>query len=190
MAPVYDVMATTQYPGVDQTLGMYVGGARQVGGVTVTHRASEEASWGMPEATARLVIEEVVERVPDAVKREARSVPGLPPSVAERALERGRASREPKMGPAAISLPTPNARQVASVSRPTPQGWRSPAAAEGAARSSPRIIRLPLALNRRAADRRPRRGQRGEEESERQEGRLALGARSAFRSSSRSSLAL
>jgi serine/threonine-protein kinase HipA len=122
LAPVYDVMATTHYPGVDQTLGMYVGGARQVGDVTLTHLASEGASWGMPEARARQVIEEVVERVPDAVQRAARSVPGLPPSVTELALERWRALLEPKMGPAAISLPTPNARKVASKGGPTSQG--------------------------------------------------------------------
>ena len=119
LAPVYDVMATTHYPGVDQTLGMYVGGARQVGEVTLANLASEGASWGMPEARARQVIEEVVERVPEAVLRAARSVPGVPPSVAERALEKGRALLEPKMGPTAISLPRPNARRVSSMTGPT-----------------------------------------------------------------------
>ncbi|MHB8324232.1 MAG: HipA domain-containing protein [Candidatus Dormibacteria bacterium] len=103
LAPIYDVMATTYYPGVDQTLGMYVGAARQIGDVTLADMTREAKSWGMPEARALKVIGEVLERVPEATAPAARAVPGLPPAVAERALERSEALLGPKTGPGAFS---------------------------------------------------------------------------------------
>jgi serine/threonine-protein kinase HipA len=91
LAPLYDVMATTHYPGVDQTLGMHIGGARQVGEVTLADLTTEATSWGMPEARARGVIGEVVEGIPEAIALAARAIPGLPPTIAEQALRRGEA---------------------------------------------------------------------------------------------------
>ncbi|EQD46861.1 HipA, partial [mine drainage metagenome] len=108
LAPIYDVMATTYYPGVDQTLGMYVGAARQLGEVTLADLTREATSWGMPEARAAKVIGEVLERVPEATALAAGAVSGLPPAVAERALERGEALLGPKPGPSSPQHRTGN----------------------------------------------------------------------------------
>lgn len=114
LAPIYDVMATTHYPGVDQTLGMYVGAVRQVGEVRLADLAAEATSWGMPEARALKAIGEVVERVPGAVTLAARAVPGLPPAIAELALHRSEALLGSKKSPATFSLPTPGATRRSS----------------------------------------------------------------------------
>ena len=86
LAPVYDVMTTSYYPDVDQTLGMFVGHARQLREVTMDELVTEGVSWGLAERRARDVVGDLLDQLPSAVEWAARETPGVPDAVVERVV--------------------------------------------------------------------------------------------------------
>ncbi|MGH3732108.1 MAG: HipA domain-containing protein [Acidimicrobiales bacterium] len=66
LAPAYDVMSTTFYPDLDQTLGMYVDGVRNITKVTPDRLVNEAVQWGMDRDEASHVVTETLTRATEA----------------------------------------------------------------------------------------------------------------------------
>lgn len=66
LAPAYDVMSTTFYPDLDQTLGMYVDEERNINKVTPARLLNEATRWGMDRDEAANVVNETLTRLAEA----------------------------------------------------------------------------------------------------------------------------
>ncbi len=80
---MYDVMSTvglSTWAGqnLDTTLGMWIGEATDVRHVGVGDVLDEANLWGLNEHTARNRVNEIIERLPDAIDDAASAVPSLP----------------------------------------------------------------------------------------------------------------
>jgi serine/threonine-protein kinase HipA len=66
LAPAYDVMSTTFYPGLDQTLGMYVDEVRNINKVTPNRLVNEALQWGMDRDEAASIVNETLTKLAEA----------------------------------------------------------------------------------------------------------------------------
>jgi len=73
LAPAYDLLCTRYYD-VDTTAGMFVDGIRHIDHIAVDNLVAEGTSWGIPEPRARAHVEQLVNELPDALKRAAAEI--------------------------------------------------------------------------------------------------------------------
>jgi serine/threonine-protein kinase HipA len=67
LAPAYDLMSTTLYPGVDRTMGMFVDGVRRIDGVGRDRIVNEGLSWGMSGEESEGVVISTLRRIREAL---------------------------------------------------------------------------------------------------------------------------
>ncbi len=88
LAPAYDVMSTVYYSTafarpMSSTLGLFVNGKRDINEATVEDLLDEAERWGMKYRAAQSVLDQLLERLPDALDRAARDVPDVPQALFE-----------------------------------------------------------------------------------------------------------
>ena len=76
LTPVYDVVSTLYY--VDGELSMSIDDVRKTSKVTRDRLIREAVSWGMREELAQLIVSELSERAPEAIKAASEATPELP----------------------------------------------------------------------------------------------------------------
>jgi serine/threonine-protein kinase HipA len=78
LAPAYDIMSTTYYPGVSVRPGMYVNRKTSILEVTTTDVIAEATAWGLHKDRVRARVANLLARLPDALEAAARDVPSAP----------------------------------------------------------------------------------------------------------------
>lgn len=96
LAPVYDIMSTVYYSTafarpMSSMLGLFVNAKCDINEVTVEDLLSESERWGMKHRAAQSVLEQLLERLPDALTQAAEDVPNVPQALLE--LVHGRITR-------------------------------------------------------------------------------------------------
>lgn len=67
LAPIYDVMTTVHYPGVDRTPGMYVNSIREIARITAHDLVEEAIGWGLQRQTAETHIRQRLQNSEQAI---------------------------------------------------------------------------------------------------------------------------
>jgi serine/threonine-protein kinase HipA len=80
LTPLYDLMSTMIYG--DDRLAMYVDDVRRMDRVTGNRLQNEGERWGMSRVDSRVVIDDLLARLPDAAARARASTPDAPDSIA------------------------------------------------------------------------------------------------------------
>ncbi len=91
LAPLYDLMSTLHYG--DDRLAMYIDNVHRTDRVTADRIVNEAARWGLARRRAAEIVEDLVDRMPDAVETARAETDGLPddlPRVIESQLARVR----------------------------------------------------------------------------------------------------
>jgi serine/threonine-protein kinase HipA len=86
LTPLYDVMSTLLYN--DDRLAMYVDDVRRVDRAARARIANEAASWGMRRKSVDEVLDEMLERTPEAITQARDETPGVPDALAEICIRR------------------------------------------------------------------------------------------------------
>lgn len=79
LAPLYDLLSTLHYG--DVRLAMYVDDIRRTERVTGERIVNEAVSWGMTHVRASAIVDELIERLPEAVVAAERETDDLPPRI-------------------------------------------------------------------------------------------------------------
>ena len=90
LAPIYDVMTTVHYPGVDPVPGMYVNGVRELTQITAHDLVEEAVSWGLRRQTAEARVDQRLQESERAILVAAAEL-GAPDELVQTMLERGKA---------------------------------------------------------------------------------------------------
>jgi hypothetical protein len=88
LAPLYDLLCTLYYG--DDRLGMYIDNVHRTNRVTATRLANEAIRWGLSRERSVAIIDDVLERSPDAIaaaREETKGVPSELVTVVEGQLE-------------------------------------------------------------------------------------------------------
>lgn len=81
LAPLYDLVSTLSYPGLDPELAMYIDDVRRITRVSRDRVINEASSWGIPRARAAEVVEDLLARAPAAADAAQAETEGLPDTV-------------------------------------------------------------------------------------------------------------
>ncbi len=76
LAPLYDLMCTLHYG--DNRLAMYVNSVQRIDRVTARRIVNEAVGWGMSRQSAVTIVNEILDRMPDAIAAARDETPGLP----------------------------------------------------------------------------------------------------------------
>jgi serine/threonine-protein kinase HipA len=88
-APLYDLLSTRLYPRLDDSLAIYVDSVQKADRVTAQRIANEAVRWGMPRHEAAVIVDETLERLPQAISAAAAEAGDtLPPRLPELVSER------------------------------------------------------------------------------------------------------
>jgi serine/threonine-protein kinase HipA len=79
LTPLYDLMSTLYYK--DETLAMYIDGVQRTNKVTRQRLVNEAKAWGMRQDAISGTVDELVQRVPEAISRARDETAGLPPKI-------------------------------------------------------------------------------------------------------------
>ncbi len=78
LAPLYDLLCTRVYDGLDPTLAMYVDSVRKADDVTVARLVAEAVTWGVRREHAQDVVDGTVTNLPKAISAAASDRPDTP----------------------------------------------------------------------------------------------------------------
>lgn len=81
LAPLYDLVSTLSYPGLDPELAMYIDDVRRITRVSRDRVINEASSWGVLRARAAEVVEDLLARAPAAADAAQAETKGLPDTV-------------------------------------------------------------------------------------------------------------
>lgn len=95
MAPLYDLLCTRLYPGLDEKLAMHVDTVEKADRVTADRLVAEASSWGIAPPRAKEIVADILDRLPAAISTAADAVkaPSKLPELAGERVERLRAAR-------------------------------------------------------------------------------------------------
>jgi serine/threonine-protein kinase HipA len=79
LAPLYDLVSTLVYG--DDRLAMYVDDVHRSNKVTAERIVNEAAAWGLARPRAVEIIDDLLDRIPDAVEAAREETEGLPPEI-------------------------------------------------------------------------------------------------------------
>ncbi len=82
LAPLYDLLSTRLYP-LDEKLAMYVDSVQKADRVTAPRIVNEAVGWGMPRAAAESIVDDLLDRLPQAISTVADEIDGLPAELPE-----------------------------------------------------------------------------------------------------------
>ncbi|RIK09820.1 MAG: kinase [Acidobacteria bacterium] len=88
LAPLYDLMSTLHYG--DGRLAMSIGGVTRIERISADRILNEATGWGMNRGRASELLDDLIQRIPEAVMAAADETPGLPmeiPAIARSQLE-------------------------------------------------------------------------------------------------------
>lgn len=88
LAPLYDLLSTRLYPGLDDRLAMYVDTVQKADSVSAARIVDEAARWGMPQGLATEILADLLDRLPAAISAAVEAVDPLPERIAELVLDR------------------------------------------------------------------------------------------------------
>ena len=83
LAPFYDLMSTLSYArdGVTEHIAMYVDSVQRIDRVTTDRLVAEATTWGLSESRAIVIVTDLLERLPEAVRQATAEIDGLPPGL-------------------------------------------------------------------------------------------------------------
>jgi serine/threonine-protein kinase HipA len=81
LAPLYDLLSTLTYG--DDRLAMYIDNVHRTNRVTFERLINEAATWGLSRARAEEILNDLLTRIPEAVKRAKSATPGTPAELLE-----------------------------------------------------------------------------------------------------------
>lgn len=81
LAPLYDLLSTLMYG--DDRLAMYIDNVHRTNRVTFERLINEAATWGLSRTKAAETVNDLLARIPEAVKRAESETPGTPAEILE-----------------------------------------------------------------------------------------------------------
>lgn len=94
LAPAYDIMSTGYYPMASVVPGMYVNDKHSIQEVSAQDVIAEAISWGMSRDRVTARVEQLLTRLPEAIKAAVQDVPTVPRDLLAYVSERARTYRE------------------------------------------------------------------------------------------------
>jgi len=79
LAPLYDLVSTLVYG--DDRLAMYIDGVRRSTRVTAERIVNEAAHWGLSKPRAAEIVDDLLDRIPDAAEAASEETKGLPSDI-------------------------------------------------------------------------------------------------------------
>jgi serine/threonine-protein kinase HipA len=104
LAPLYDLVSTLVYG--DDRLAMYVDDVHRSNKVTAERIVNEAAAWGLARPRAVEIIDDLLDRIPDAVEAAREETEGLPPEIPKVITVQLRQLREAAGGAGNVSTVT------------------------------------------------------------------------------------
>lgn len=90
LAPVYDVMTTVHYPGVDPVAGMYVNGVREIAQIGARDVVAEAVGWGLRQPIAEARVDQRLKELEPAIFQAANELTS-PDELVQTLIERSQA---------------------------------------------------------------------------------------------------
>jgi serine/threonine-protein kinase HipA len=104
LAPLYDLVSTLVYG--DNRLAMYIDNVHRSNRVTVERIVNEAARWGLARPRAAEIVDDLLDRIPDAAEAAREKTEGLPPEIPQVIAAQLRQLREGAGGADTVSTVT------------------------------------------------------------------------------------